>query len=380
MQDERLNLPSASGAEIWMNCPAQPDFVKSLPPVIEQPDEVTLSGQRIHEALRTESAEGLSADEVPTYELAIKNQESLIEFWKAHKNLSSITEGPREERFFLRDQSGTLITSGAIDRHWVSGSHLLIQDLKSQFCWNLTPSHLNKQLRIYAVLAWLEYDGQEGRKIETVRVALNKPRLKSSPLDCTDYTRHDLEMSYRQILFELWETKQPDAQFRPGSWCRWCAGKAHCQSAKAYCLLPSVQTNTSEGITHTKAAELVESLNLQDCLKVWQGITSRHNIEDAITARLKSLPLGELAELGLTFGEPRINGPITDPKGAYGFLTELGIPPHRMWAAIDLSKTKLTEIVQQSLSLTKKASEQWIKDKLTPFMTEKPCERPLVKI
>ncbi len=154
-----------------------------------------------------------------------------------------------------------------------------------------------------------------------------------------------------------------------------------CPEAKAWTLLPSVQANALGRITPTMAGDLVETLNLQDCVKIWESATSRHNIEDAIKARLKSLPLGELAELGLTFGEATINRPITNPMSAWTFLaTKAGIPTEKLWKAVDFGKGTLTEIVQEHFTLTKKAAEQWIKDKLTPFMTPTPSERPLEKI
>src|SRR5215467_11164260 len=112
MSDERFNLPSASGAEIWMNCPAQPAFIKSIQiSDNEEQDESTLSGKKIHEALRIESSESLSSDESDTYELEIKNQDDLITQWMRHKGISAIKEGMREERFYLRDQNGEILTS-----------------------------------------------------------------------------------------------------------------------------------------------------------------------------------------------------------------------------------------------------------------------------
>jgi hypothetical protein len=303
--------------------------------------------------------------------LAIKNQELLVSAWKQHKNISTVREGPREERCYLRGKDGNIITSGQLDRHWIAPPYLLIEDLKSQYCWNLSPSHVNKQLRIYAVLAWLEYDGENG-PINEVRVALNKPKVHLSPLDCTDYSRHDLEMSHQQILFEIWETRQPDAQFRPGPWCDWCAGKAHCKSAGAYSLLPSVIASN--------AVDMVDQLTLEDLRRIYDCSNTVIKIIDATKKRLKALPDGELAELGLALGEPRINRPITNAASAWSFLAMAGMPTEKLWRSVSLSKTTLTEIVAEQLGLTKKAAEAWIKDKLAPFITPQPCEKPLVKI
>jgi hypothetical protein len=373
MESERLNLPSASGAEIWMNCPAQPNFVKTLPPLPEEQEETTLSGQRIHEALRTESTTGLSGEEVATYELAIKNQNSLLEQWKLEKGITLIKEGVREERCYLRGSNGEVITSGQLDRHWIAAPYLLIEDLKSQYCWHLSPSHLNKQLRTYAVLAWMEYDGIGGQPINEVRVALNKPKVRSSSIDCTDYSRNDLEMSKRQILFELWETQQPDAQFRPGPWCDWCAGKAYCKSAGAYSLLPaSIADN---------AVEMVNQLSHEDLRRIFEYSGTVVKILDATKKRLKALSEPELAELGLMFGKAKTLRPITNPASAWGFLAMAGIPAEQLWRAVKIGNSELAAVVQESLKLSsKKAAEDWIRTKLANFITEQKAERPLEKI
>lgn len=373
MESERLNLPSASGAEIWMNCPAQPEFVKSIPATVEEVDDLTLSGQKIHEALRTENPTGLSDEESETYQLALKNQESLVSQWKAHKKISDAREGDREERCYLRDQSGNIITSGQLDRHWIAPPYLLVEDFKSQYCWHLSPSHLNKQLRIYAVLAWLEYDGVNGQQINEVRVALNKPKVHSSPLDCTDYSRTDLEMSKQQILFELWETKQPDAKFRPGAWCNWCAGKAYCKSAGAYSLLPSSIASN--------AVEMVERLSPQDLYRIYDYSGMVVKIIDAVKKRLKTFSEPELAELGLMFGKPKTLRPITNVAEACRYLVSNGVPESKVWSALKMSNGEIETVVQESLGLkSKREAQSWVRTNLAAWITEQQTDKPLEKI
>src|SRR6266850_6310399 len=101
---DRLNLPSASGAEIWMTCAAQPQFVKDLPEIPEEEaDETTLAGIRIHRALCYENPLELSEQDSDTYKLALKNQESLLQQWQQDKGIEHAREGPREERFYFHD-------------------------------------------------------------------------------------------------------------------------------------------------------------------------------------------------------------------------------------------------------------------------------------
>jgi hypothetical protein len=371
--DERLNLPSGSGAEIWMNCPAQPAFVKDLPGVVEEIEETTLSGIRIHDALRTGSTLELSEDETETYKLAVKNEESLLAQWCQDKGITTFNEGPRESRCYLHDAKCGLVTSGQLDRHWIAPPYLLIEDYKSQYCWNLIPSHKNKQLRIYAVLGWQEYDG-----IEHVRVALNKPKIKASPLDCTDYDRHDLEFSLQSILLDLWRTKQPDAQFNPGPWCNWCAGKAYCRAAGAYNLLPSVIARNGT----VSVEEAVNTLSPDDLAKIWEGAAVRNKIEDAVKKRLKAMPDEQLAALGIERGKPKNLDPIVDVKGAFDIIKAMGVAEERIWTTLGMSKTELVKVLRNSLDMSaEKASKwKWIKESLAECIEKKQSEAALVKI
>jgi hypothetical protein len=283
-----------------------------------------------------------------------------------------VKEGKREERFWLHDEKGNLAASGQADRHYIADNFALCIDYKSLWCRSLTPAELNWQLLLLAVLIAREYE------LTHVRCAFVKPMFNR--LDIVDYNAEDLKRAENAVSQVLWNQRHID-QRRPGAHCRHCKAITACPEAKAWTLLPSVQTNAVGRITPTMATDLVETLNLQDCVLIWETQTSRRNIEDAIQDRLKALPMGELADLGLTLGEARINRPITNVAEAWSFLVmRAGVPTEKLWRSVSLSKTTLTEIVQEQLGLTKKAAEVWIKDKLASFITPTPCERPLEKI
>lgn len=366
--DPRLGKPSASSFGLDALCPGRQDLLQSIPELPEPKDEDADRGTRLHLAWQKEDPTGLDSEDTELYIRGLKLVEHVKTVWTLQSNYDApqCKEGTREKRFWFEDKA-----SGQADRHYISGTYGLVCDFKSLWCRSLAPSELNWQLLLLAVLVAKEY------KLIHVRCAFVKPMFNR--LDTVDYNADYLKRAEYAVQQVLWASKNTP-QRRPGAHCRHCRASVACPECKSWLLLPSVQTNAVGRITPTMAEGLVEALSLQDCVRVWETQTSRRNIEEAIKSRLKSLPLGELADLGLTLGEPRINNPVTDPAGAWSFLAFSGIPTEKLWAAVSLSKGTLTEIVQGQFSLTKKDAEQWIKDKLTPFVTVTPSERPLEKI
>jgi len=378
--DPRLGKSSASSFGIDALCPGRQALLQTLPELPDLPepaDEDRERGVRLHAAWEREDPSGLDTEDTELYIKGLKLVEHALAAWSALVSSKlfqgpPVKEGKREERFYFRTSDAEIAASGQADRHYTLGSYGLCIDFKSLWCRSLTPAELNWQLLLLAVLIAREYE------LTHVRCAFVKPMFNR--LDIVDYNAEDLKRAESAVQQVLWNQKHID-QRRPGAHCRHCKGVTACPEAKAWTLLPSVQTNAVGRITPTMAADLVETLNLQDCVRIWETQTSRRNIEDAIQARLKSLPMRELADLGLTLGEPRINQPITNPADAWCFLVmQGGVPTEKLWQSVSMSKTTLTEIVADELGLTKKAAEAWIKDKLSPFITPMPCERPLEKI
>ncbi len=379
----RLGKPSASSFSLDAQCPGRQSLLQSLGEIAEPIDEFADRGTRLHAAWEKEDPSGLDSEDTEIYERGLKLVKQVLDDWLnpfPRGGQIQVKEGQREERFYLRDANGSIAASGQADRHWYTHTvhekrEGLLLDFKSLYNPNLTPAELNWQLLLLAVLVAKEYE------LNHVRCAFVKPMFNK--LDIVDYNTEDLKRAEFAVQQVLWSIKHTP-QRRPGSHCRKCRGATACPEGKSFVMLPSVIANGSKAIfehyTPTLAKEIVETLALQDCVRIFETQTSRRNLEDAIAARLKSLSLGELAELGLTFGEPKINRPITFTAPAMQFLVNAGIPNEKLWQAVEFGKSKLTEIVQEHFKMTKKGAEQWIKDKLAPFITEKPCERPLVKI
>jgi hypothetical protein len=274
----------------------------------------------------------------------------------------------------LHDNQGQVAASGQADRHYIAGDFVLVCDFKSLWCRSLAPSELNWQARLLSVLVAREYGATH------VRFAFLKAMFGKA--DIVDYTAEDLERAQYSIQSVLWESRQPHAQRRAGAHCRHCKAASGCQEAMAWAGLPSVQAKAQGGgITPKVAAELVENISLLDCCKIWESSTARHNIEDACKARLKALPSGELAELGLMFGKPKILRQIVKVDKAFEFLLSLNVPLEKLWSATKMSNGELTTVIQESLGLkSQKAAQAWMREKLAAFIVEQPTERPLEKI
>lgn len=366
IEDPRLGLPSASSFALDALCPGRQALLKELGDLPETKDEDAERGTMLHEAWEKESHKSLGADDTDIYENGLK----LVEQVKGEWGFVGAKEGKREERFYIHDDQGNLAASGQADRHYVVGRSVLVIDFKSLWCRSLVPAELNWQARLLAVLVARHYDA------EHVRFAFLKPLFGKK--DIVDYNADDLDRAEYSIQQVLWEAKH-NPQRRAGAHCRHCKAATTCPEAAAYVSLPSVRLNVSQGVTPKIAEELVGNISLLDCAKVFEGITSRHNIENAIKARLKALPEPTLAELGLRLGKAKVNRPITNVPGAFEFLKSMGIPAARIWAALRFNNTDVVDVVAKSIDSiqSKKSAQDWVKDKLKIFVTEQEQEAPL---
>jgi hypothetical protein len=375
MTDPRLGLPSASSFALDALCPGRQQLLRELGDIPEPVDEDAARGVKLHSAWEKEDPSGLDAEDVEIYERGLKLVKETVELWSCSIAAGrKVVEQQREQRFYIHDSAGKLAASGQADRHYTALPYLLIIDFKSLWNRSLVPAEINHQARVLSVAGAREYDTNH------TRFAFLKAMFGKA--DIVDYTAEDLERAQYSIQQVLWESRQPHAQRRAGAHCRRCKAVSGCPEAAAWQMLPSVQARAQgNGITPKVATELVENISLLDCVKVWESSTARHNIEDACKARLKSLPSGELAELGLMFGKPKILRPITRVDKAFEFLLSLGVPVEKLWACTKMSNGELTTVVQQSLGLkSQKEAQSWVRDKLSAFITETPTEKPLEKI
>lgn len=333
--------------------------------VPEPVDEDAARGTRLHAAWEKEDMTNLPPEDVEIYDRGLKLAAEAVSDWQQAFNLDFVAEGPREERLWLEDKA-----SGQLDRHWFSPEYGLVLDFKSLWCKSLVPSELNWQLLLLAVLI--------AKKLELTHVRAVFAKAMFGQLDIVDFNENDLARAEYAIDQVLWASKHtPDRH--PGLHCRHCKAATACPEAKAYVLLPSVQARALQGVTPTTAGPIVDNLTLEDCAKILTTATSRHNIEEAIKTRLKSLSDERLLALGLVRSKPQVIRAVSNVEGALSFLATVGIVD--VQKALKINLGTLAEIVQKSLGQSsQKAADVWIKDKLSPFITETPKEASLQSI
>lgn len=382
MEDLRLGLPSASSFSLTALCPGRESLLRSLPIQPEIKDEDAQRGVDLHMAWQLDDPSALDAEDVEIYERGMRLVEEVKMQWvKDHipdSQFCVAIEGPREERFYLRNNEGDIVASGQSDRHWHWVRRVLVIDFKSLWCRNLVPSELNWQARLLSVLVSQEYGASH------VRFAFLKASFGRA--DIVDYGPEDLKHAEFSIQNALWQSNQPDAQRRAGPHCRFCKAAYACQECLSWQLLPSVQVgystgNASNPISPKMAVELVENVSLRDCAKIHTTATARHNIEAAITARLKRQDAETLASLGLKLGKPQIMRPITNPYAAFNFLRGLGVPDEKLWSAVKIGNGELAVVVQAALDLgSEKEATEWIRSKLSSCIEAKEKEPTLEKL
>jgi hypothetical protein len=342
----------------------------------ETRDDDADRGTRLHSAWEKDDPSGLDTEDTEIYERGVKIADQTVLQWRAFLESKgqmspAIKEGPREERFWFHDKGGNLAASGQADRHYLSPPYGLVIDFKSLWCKSLAAAEWNWQARLLVVLAAGEFD------LSHVRFAFLKAMF--GVRDVVDYGTDDIARARWGVDQVLWEQVN-NGQRRAGPHCRHCNAVTACPEAAAYVTLPTSIVKAKDGVTPKIARELVAQLSLLDCVKIWEGETSRHNIENACKARLKMQPESRLKEMGLKFGAPSINRPITDPARALHFLSTM-IPWEKLWAAVNIGNGDLAEIVQAAgIVSSKKAAESWIREKLKPFITEKEQQKPLERI
>lgn len=341
---ERLDLPSASNFSIVANCPGAPELIRSLPKdrVIELADESTERGLRIHHAWQTGDTSQLSEDELEDYNKTLELAEQSKNQWLKDHKLAAVTT-LKEQRLWYHDAE-TLqpLTSGQYDDLLLHdggpfSGHAHVRDLKSGWCKNLTPSEQSWQLRLLAVLVWIEYGEQWN--LTTVRASFLKPKFYRTAIDTVEYNLSDLARAKTSIDQAIWESQQPYAPRRPGAHCTYCPGKAHCPEAQLYAMIPGGNINDKEYIevaVEVATPEMIAAVHRRS-----KVITK---VLDAVKARLKAMPKDQLESLGFKLSEGKKLDPITNTREAFSKLINADTTwIDGVWASMKFGKTELVE-------------------------------------
>lgn len=355
MNDERLNLVSASNFETVAMCPGQPALKATLPLKPEAKDPLAETGSRIHLARQLKKADDLSDDERIIYERGMVNEEKIVAAWMRDFGIATSQEF-NEKRIWLHWPDLEPATSGQLDVHYVAGKHVLVVEWKTLWCSNLTPAEKNYQGRVQAVCAAKEYEADH------VRVAFNKAMFGKS--DIVDYEPDELRYAELSIFEKLWEAKQPDAPRHAGNWCRYCPCNDSCREAASMALLPATIT------TNGQALGFVDQLTVEQVCAFVKKKAIIGKITEAIYARAKTLTDEQLSANGLQRVEGRHIDPIAKVPLAFQKLFD-GIKKKcpsltpteiqsALWSCMTLSKGDLTDSVRGLTGETKKDTQQWL--------------------
>lgn len=377
--DPRLGLPSASKLERVYRCAGSHALEQKVaadkPEQEEEPDELRDSGIRIHRARETGNTLELSAKEHDTYQSSLAYEAKLLEKWKETWGFrdDEVVEGPRELRLYLHNHNLDPVGSGQLDVHYIARKEFAICiDWKTGFCTNLIGATGNYQLRMQAVLLWLEHP-----ELKNIRVAFAKPLFDKAHLDYCDYSEQDLKFSHDSIILALWWATQADAQRVPGQHCRYCNAKAHCPESLAYSLLPSVIVKgVLEG---KKPAEAVTEVALEDLGRVWEAGATIRKILDEVSDRLKGLDDATLEKVGITHGKGRELLEWTNPHGVFQFLTEKEMwSDKEVWGAFEPVLGRLAALQAKYSGLPEKECPKVVKEALRAFWEAK-ASSPILK-
>lgn len=376
---ERLDLPSASSFASDCACPGRQQMIQSLPPaaeIIDVPDDLALRGTRLHQAFQTDNTLDLSEDELEDYEAGVKHCDAIVAQWIADNAIGDYSEGPREHRLWLNDQSTMEpLLSGQLDRFYMAAGHALAVDFKTGRSVGLTPSQRNYQLRVQAVLLHAEFP-----EIGKIRVALCKPKSKAEPADWCDYTEADLIHAKRDIEHHIWLSSQPDAPRHAGAHCQYCRAKPYCPEAGALAMLPAIMSGITRAPAEANPAALVAQLAPADLVVIWERSAIIGKILDAVKARLKSFPDETLKELGIAKRPGRKLDPIVDTRGLFDKLIAEGISDEAVLSAMRFSKEGLLDALKREKGWSQGAAKGWRDQIIEPFIEKKNAEASLEKI
>lgn len=376
MTDEREGLPSASAMYRVVSCPGSVALVEACKPP-ELTTVVAKQGTQIHDALYTGDTYALDDESAEIAENLKESETGIVNDWRkwlaftCHHPSTAVEQWVREERIWIRDKSLNPICSAKPDYVTQIQSSALIIDFKTGFL-PVTPAEKNWQLRTQAVAVHQEYGATH------IRVAIASARLGKPHVDFVDYTLEDLKNAERDLLFQLWKAKQPDAPRHAGDWCKYCPAKAYCREAAAWSAV-DVVSPTQTVTTKEQISLAVESMTPEQLVHVWRKRNIVEGVLDAIKARLKALPTEELETLGLRLKEGKKMTSVELNPSGYNML--LGwIDETEILTSTKLSLDKVSSNMAARNKMSKKDARQKVLEILQDFVTESRGEPTLEEI
>jgi len=236
LPDQRRGVPSASGMERLVNCPASFDMEYHAP---DSPSADAASGTRIHAVLAIEaSADTLSADEAETCEMCAVQSGQVIADWNNSGGHVTPEQTLREQRLGMTalgrvldvtpESRADYVFTGQADLIVIKDGRALVIDYKTGRGDTATAID-NAQLAALSVLVSGRY------KVQSVRVAIVQPWAGKPTV--ADYDANALELARSWLLSALHEAAHSTPEdTRAGDHCKWCKAKVSCEAYKTAAL------------------------------------------------------------------------------------------------------------------------------------------------
>ena len=234
--DERLGLPSASGAYTRHRCRRQTSFIDELRAqgkVLERkagPDAE--SGTRSHMVWANLAPESTLSDSERDTVAELRRLEKLVlTDWAGNDSFSVLG---REVRLWLH-RGITPIFSGQYDCAYVSldQKRILLLDAKTLY-GTVQPAALNEQLRELVALLFANYP-----QTEEFTLAILQPNV-AERMSLAFYDRFEATLALRELIHHLADIRAPEHARIPGSYCQYCPALPHCPEALALAKLETI--------------------------------------------------------------------------------------------------------------------------------------------
>jgi hypothetical protein len=218
MNDERLGLPSASGAHRFVHC-AISHTLESAIPKKETSNPLAAEGTLIHAALEREDGSELDMDQARIAEKLSEIDKERYQQWRHDFPINESGIELREERLFTYGPDNQPDGSAKADKVYIIGDHALTIDYKSGYK-QVEEASRNWQGRLQALAV-----AANNAEVTHVRVVFAQFRLMRFYTEC-DYSLEDLKYALAEWRQAVWRSKQPDAAANPGPWCSTCRAPA----------------------------------------------------------------------------------------------------------------------------------------------------------
>ncbi len=354
--DERRGVPSASGMERLVQCPASWQMESTHG--VDSESEAAASGTRIHAVLAglAEYAT-LTQAEFETCDMCEQQNDSIHAEWIIPENTPIELF---EERLGLT-QLGTVLDvtedcqadfrfTGQADVIYVDKDRALVIDYKTGR--GDTPvAQENAQLAALAVLV-------AGRfRVKSVRVAIVQP-WAGKPTIC-DYGPDALVLAKSWLASALEAAENAsESDLKAGDWCKWCKAAHTCPALQRSALqeLEAVEPMTIAGLDAKlqRSAMFARAIYLtpERHIAAYRGLAMVGRYVDAIEQSFKSrVESGEIP--GWAIETKPGNREITDAQKAFAALAPLGVTEADMLAAGSVSIGPLEEAIRKASGIKK---------------------------